>query len=606
MLSLSIGYALGGVLSARFRTPRALFASFLVAAAYTEVVTALFFEPIVSFGLSLRSSLPPGAQLRSILPASLVSAALYGVPILILSMTSPYLIRFFTGSGSKRGDPGFRSGFFMSLSTLGSIAGTLVASYVSIPLLGVERTTTATNAILFVLAAASWVSTAPSSRRLVPRFGLAAAFGAALLVAFALHLGKPARDPSIVYEAESHYGQIRVVRRVDDHNRPMLVYHPSRFYTHSLVYPDEPLRDLPELMYLAPTRFQPPNDILVLGSAAGGISKRIEVAFPKARVVGVDVDPKVHQVARDVFKVNPEQSSLITADARVYLEEDKRHYDLIIIDLFAGEFIPGHCITVEFFKLVHEHLGPRGAVFLNTNMLDIHHELAEAAEPFRTARHLVGTLRAAGFQSLFENGFFHSIFAFPFELSAAQLRSELLATFRDPERLAPVRAGAGLAAYTTASIPPSQREYRPFTDRWLPTLMVESRTNAVAVYDALERAGPTPAASVASERVMDAVLRARWAERKRSGQPSLRDVGALVRLLNDVEGAVSSEAIDIGAAYFRYPYHREMLESDTAPTSPWARWASLYARMYTLGYQNEYEALLPVLESASNLLVPAG
>jgi spermidine synthase len=606
MLSLSIGYTLGGVLSARLKSPRGLFALFLGAAAYTEIVTALFFEPIVTFGFSLKATLPPDTLLRSILPALFVSAALYGIPMLILSMTTPYLIRFFSGSGSERsGDPGFRSGFFMSLSTLGSIAGTLVASYVLIPMLGVERTTTATNAIFFVLAAASWIASAPVSTRLVPRLGVIGALGAALLLAFGIHSGKPARDPSIVYEAESHYGQIRVVRRLDDANRSMLVYHPSRFYTHSLVYPGEPLRDLPELMYLAPTRFEPSKDVLVLGSAAGGILRRIEAAFPDARVVGVDLDPLVHEVAREVFEVNTEQSSLVTADARVFLKEDQRRYDLIIVDLFAGEFIPSHCISVEFFKLVHEHLNPRGGVFLNTNMQDIHHDLPEGTEPFRTPRHLESTLRAAGFPSLFENSFFHSFFAFPFELSAAQLRGELIATFHDPERLAPLRAAAGLAAYTTASVPSAGREYRPFTDRWSPSLMVELRTNAVAVYDALEQAGSTPAEKGGAAAVLDAVLRARWAERKRSGQPSLRDEGALLRLLNEVEGQVSAEAVDIGAAYFRYPYYREMLKSDTVASSPWARWASLYARMYALGYRNEYEALLPVLEEAAEFLAPA-
>jgi spermidine synthase len=603
MISLAVGYALGGLASARVESLARLFAWLLGAGAYTQVANALLLEPVVFWADALKTSWPIHNELRTIIPAALVTLVLYGAPMLILSMISPFLVRSFAAqpgqAGDRRANAGYRSGFIMSLSTAGSIAGTLLSSYVLIPWLGVERTTAATNAVLVLLAGANWwwsqrTSAAPAPR--AQRWAVVAAF-AAVLLGFAVP--RPAPDPSVVYEAESAYGRIQVVQSYDSAGRRMLVYHPSRHYTHSLVYPDEPLRDLPELMYLAPTRFEPPRDILVLGSAAGGILRRIEVAFPDARVVGVDVDPKVHDVARDIFKVNLEQSRLVTADARMFLEQERGRYDFIIIDLFAGEFIPSHCISVEFFELVREHLTERGSIFLNTNMQDIHYELADA-EPFRAVRHLQSTLRAAGFPSVMENSFFQSLFAFPFELSAAQLRADLLAAFRDERRALPLRVGAALAAYTTLPVPPHAASYRPFSDRWLPTLLVELRTNAAAIYAALER-GPFSLTSSApasqAPEVAEHALRARWAELSRSNQTSLRDVGGLIARLNGLDRPLGASAVDVAAAYFRFPYYREIIASEIEPVSAWANLASLYAEMYTLGYRNEYEALLRVLET---------
>jgi len=591
MILLAAGYYMGGRRSARAESPRGLLALLALAALYSVIASALLGEPLATLAVTLREALASHLYLRIIVPAAVLTVGLYGPPMFIMSMISPYLIQLQTRAGESD-EPGVRSGFFMSLSTFGSIAGTMLASYVLIPLLGTTFTATSTAGVFFGLACAGWLQSPMLSVK-ARRIGALAASAAALGLA-AVGLSQPAPGPNVVYAAESLYGEIRIEKAQDAAGRSLLRYHPSRVYTHSVLYPEEPLRDLEGLMYLTPGLLRPPRTVLVLGSAVGGILRSIEIAFPQARAVGVDLDPAVHKVATDVFGVDPARNTLVTADARLYLVEHPETYDLIIVDLFAGEFTPPHCISREFFGLVRDRLAPGGSVFVNSNMNDIPYELPLASEPFRTPRHLAATLHAAGFRSLFENSFFHSLFAFRDELPIARLRHDLLAWSSHAERPAPLRAIAGMAAFTTVAVPVDRR-YRPFTDAWAPALAIELKTNAHSIYGALrDSPASAPAVGDTAAQIASAALRALLASWGTSEEPELRDLAPLIGTLNRVEQAAPPAAIDTAAKYFRF--EADPRPSATSARTPWARLARLYAALQWLGHQNEYEALLPVLD----------
>ncbi len=591
MILLSAGYYVGGILSTRLNSLRTMFSLLTVAPAYSVIVTAFFLDAITTLGQSTRMALHAHTYLGVGLPAALLTLLLYGPPVFIMSMISPYWIRLQSvGSPRHKGDPGTQSGFFMALSTLGSIAGTMLSSYLLVPFFGVVSSALWTSAVFLAMTTLGWYkSDATPPGRLVVMLG---ALG--IMLACALVPRTADRDPHIIYQADSLYGEVQVVQRTDDAGRTLLTYHPSRVYTHSVVYPDEPLRDLQGLMYLVPGLIQPPRDILVLGSAVGGVLRSIELVFPQARVTGVDLDPKVHQVATDIFGVNTRQSALVTADARMHLSDVPARYDLIIVDLFSGEFTPPHCISREFFELVRERLNPRGGVFINTNMSDIHYELDGRNEPFRTIRHLHATLQAAGFRGLFENSFFDSIFAFTEPMSIAELRNNFQQEFADTTRPAALRAAAGLATYTTVGIAARPKQYRPFTDYWMPALLLELKSNTGAIYGALQSTGAVLATGNGTTPVAQVVLHQLLAERKRGDGPLLRDPSALISALNEVETALPPSAIDEAAKYFRYPPN--VSKSVVTASSQWAILADLYGEMLRLGYSNDYEALLPVLD----------
>jgi hypothetical protein len=145
MVLLSAGYYLGGTLE-RLRSPRALLVLLLTACAYTQFANVVLLERLSDLTLELRDRLDGFEHLQAGLPAALLSLVLYGPPVLALSMISPWLIR--RQSEAPSSDAGKQSGFIMSLSTAGSIFGTLLASYVLIPTFGVRSTASWTNALL--------------------------------------------------------------------------------------------------------------------------------------------------------------------------------------------------------------------------------------------------------------------------------------------------------------------------------------------------------------------------------------------------------------------------------------------------------------------------
>jgi len=616
MVLLSAGYYVGGLLSSRWgRAPRTLFGLLLAAALYAGLLHALWLDALGGVGFAVREALEGRPLLQPILPAALLTLLLYGPPVLVLSMISPFLIRLRAAppatsedeAAASARDAGVQAGFFMSLSTIGSIAGTMLSSYVSVPVAGVRWTALVASVAFFGLVSVAWLragAALPRARRL----SAASALGAALVGLLSSAFRSVPHDPNLLYRAESHYGELEVYQAEDDAGRRLLTYHPSRVYMHSMLFPEQPLWDLEGDMYFMSGLVRPPRNVLVLGSAAGGALRGLELAFPGAELVGVDLDPKVHEVATQVFGVNPSAARLVTADARVFLMESAETFDLIIVDLFAGEFIPSHCVSREFFELVRRRLSPRGSVFINTNMNDIPFEVSAASEPFRGVRHLQATLRAAGFEHMIENAFFNAIYAFAEDMPIERFRAALERDWRG-ERPAPLRAAAGLALHSSFAVQGERAGYRPFTDAWTPDFLIELKGNESAIYEALESDGlgavidaSPPAAPGAPRAVLERVLAQHFAEWRDSHDKGVLHVGALATRLGEVSAPLGPEALDTAARYLQFAYEPDL--EGLAPESPWAELATLYGRMHALGHQNRHEALLDVLDAIHARLSP--
>lgn len=164
MVLLSLGYYAGGRLHTRFRNARALFGLLILAALYTEVVTTILLEPIGTLSLALHTALGPHPYLRAMVPAGVLTSLLYGPPVFLTSMISPYWVGVETmNDADRRAAPGLESGFFMALSTVGSIVGTLLASYLLIPFVGPATSARGSNAVFLVLVLAGWLWAASST-----------------------------------------------------------------------------------------------------------------------------------------------------------------------------------------------------------------------------------------------------------------------------------------------------------------------------------------------------------------------------------------------------------------------------------------------------------
>lgn len=138
LVALASGYYAGGQLADRSQQPHWLYAAILGAAVYLAL-TVLGVERIAYWCLDLNLAL--GSLLASTL--------LFFVPLSLLAMTGPFLVRVITSSVAGVGG---NVGRLTSISTLGSFAGTLLIGYVLIPFLPNSVTMYVTALALMLLS----------------------------------------------------------------------------------------------------------------------------------------------------------------------------------------------------------------------------------------------------------------------------------------------------------------------------------------------------------------------------------------------------------------------------------------------------------------------
>ena len=117
LLSLSIGYFLGGRLSVRIVSPRVL-AGLIAASGVLILIIPFVRHPVVDFILDYVHDGEWGALLSA--------TVLFLVPTTLLGMVSPYAIRLSADEVATVGD---RAGQLYAISTLGSFLGTLYTAF---------------------------------------------------------------------------------------------------------------------------------------------------------------------------------------------------------------------------------------------------------------------------------------------------------------------------------------------------------------------------------------------------------------------------------------------------------------------------------------------
>lgn len=145
--------------------------------------------------------------------------------------------------------------------------------------------------------------------------------------------------------------------------------HNKRIFTES-IYDTKDDRELPA----AYTRFMSvpvayDNDlanILEIGFGGGRTAWYLHKYLPQTQVTSVELDPDVVALAKKYFGVNEERNfDVIVDDGRMFLKNNIRLYDVILIDAYRGPFVPFHLLTKEFYEVVKSHLKPGGIVAQN-------------------------------------------------------------------------------------------------------------------------------------------------------------------------------------------------------------------------------------------------
>jgi SAM-dependent methyltransferase len=106
---------------------------------------------------------------------------------------------------------------------------------------------------------------------------------------------------------------------------------------------------------------------LVLGLGLGSIPDMLTTHFKKnIRFSAVEIDEVVTQLAYE-FVLRPKgiKVEIFTADAADFLEWHEGSYDMICVDVFVGDQIPGSVQSIEALEQMNDLLNPGGILLYN-------------------------------------------------------------------------------------------------------------------------------------------------------------------------------------------------------------------------------------------------
>ncbi len=375
LVYLSVGYYLGGRIADRSPHP-ATFYSIIGAAAILVGLVPFAARPVLSLSVRGFAAYDVGLLAGSLLGVLLLFAA----PVILLGFVSPFAVRL---AVQDVGSSGHAAGRMYAVSTLGSIVGTFAPVLVFIPAIGTRRTFWLFSLALLAVAIAG-LALARSRRAWAY-----AACGVVLLAAIvAIPTGVVKASEGLIYETESAYNYIQVVRWGDD----IYLRLNEGQGVHSVYNPREELTgEVWDYFLVAPLFNAPPfapsqvSSLCLIGLAAGTVSKQYALVYGGLPMDGVEIDPEIVRVGREFFAMTEPNLRVIVQDGRYFLRNSPRVYSVVAVDAYRPPYIPFHLTTREFFQEVLAHLTDDGVAAVNVGRAPGDYSLVNAiAQTMRT------------------------------------------------------------------------------------------------------------------------------------------------------------------------------------------------------------------------------
>ena len=349
MIALAVGYVLGGKLADRKPRLDILLKLLLAACAFLVLLPFVVFT-VVRWLSALIGNLDSSFSFIFLGSLSAI-ALLFSPPIVILGMTSPFLIRIVAQADRV----GVSAGRIFGISTIGSVLGTFLPVLVLIPAIGTAKTIMIFSAALFVVTAVGFSGKT------------SALLSLAVLVPLLFPVPEARQTPGKIYSTESAYQYIEVF---DRGSYRFLVYNDAAGFQ-TVANKRSPLTGRNyyyDYYSLLPFIFEgKPRNALIIGLGGGIIANQFRYFHPQIVVDGVEIDPKVIQIARKYFALRPDVD-VFNQDGRIFVTLSKRKYDLVIIDAYTRQiYIPFHLTTVEFFTELKARLSQQGMVAMNVS-----------------------------------------------------------------------------------------------------------------------------------------------------------------------------------------------------------------------------------------------
>lgn len=363
MIAMALGNIYGGRSADKNPNPCRLYTRILIAAVWIGAIPVVGKYLILGISAVLIFTVNSNFLMIAAFAACMV---IFVFPLFLLGTVTPSLAKYSVGNLEESGKVVGTLGAF---NTIGSIIGTFVPTFVTIPSVGTSITFLIFAGILLVLAILYFISVGKGNADGAGR-GRVIVSGLIFLVCCALGYSDHFAfwEDELAYEGESVYNYLQV----KESDRSVILSTNVLFGVQSIYMKNQGLTGMYyDYAMAAPLMVgeKEPGDceVLILGMGTGTYATQCRKYYGDMVMEGVEIDDRITDLAREYFFL-PEDVPVTTYDGRAYLNAVDRKYDVIMVDAYQDITIPFQMSSVEFFTLVKEHLTEDGIMVVNMNM----------------------------------------------------------------------------------------------------------------------------------------------------------------------------------------------------------------------------------------------
>lgn len=354
MIAMALGNIWGGRSADKNPNPDRLYVRMIIAAIWIAAIPVLGKYVIIGISAALVFTISNHFLICAAFMACMV---IFVFPLFLLGTVTPSLVKYTVDSLD---DSGKTVGSLNAFNTVGSIIGTFVPTFVTIPSVGTSITFLIFAGILFLLALVYFFTEKRKKKPCVIGgilFLICCVAGTSGSFAF--------WEKNLLYEGESIYNYLQVKETEDS----VILSTNVLFGVQSIMKKNGGATGMYyDYAMAAPIMSgKADGNILILGMGTGTYAKQCQYYYAPDSIEGVEIDQKITDLAGAYFEL-PDSIAVTTYDGRSYLAAVQETYDVIMVDAYQDITIPFQMSSVEFFTLVREHLNENGVMVVNMNM----------------------------------------------------------------------------------------------------------------------------------------------------------------------------------------------------------------------------------------------
>lgn len=357
MIAMALGNIYGGKTADKCPNPDKLYGRIIIAAIWIALIPVVGKYIIIGISALLVFTVNSNFLIIAAFAACMV---IFVFPLFLLGTVTPSLVKY---SVDSLDDNGKTVGTLGAFNTIGSIIGTFMPTFVTIPAVGTSITFLIFAGILLVLSIVYFVSVHSGTKKVIASvliFILCCGLGYSDSFAF--------WERDLTYEGESVYNYLQVY----ENDKEVVLSTNVLFGVQSVYMKQDGLTGMYyDYAMAAPLMIKDKSvsdmNMLILGMGTGTYATQCSRYLGDMNIEGVEIDEKITKLSRQYFSL-PQSVPVTTYDGRAFLNSSDKKYDVIMVDAYQDITIPFQMSSVEFFKLVKEHLTDDGVMVVNMNM----------------------------------------------------------------------------------------------------------------------------------------------------------------------------------------------------------------------------------------------